>query len=320
MMKIVIFHAGSKQEALPADLPRLLEARQGTLWVDIGGPEEEDVRIMREVFRFHPLAIEDTLNQQQRPKVEEYADHLFLILNPMSFDQGQLDLRELDLFVGANYLVSVHSGEEPTLERVHQRLAEAGSAIPISPSYLMYLIMDVVIDNYFPLLDTIGEEVERIEDAVLAEPSRELLNRLFHIKRVLLEMWRIVWPQRDVFNKLAYHNLPFIDQATLRHYLRDVSDHLLWIADMVSTFRDTLSSIMDLYMSAISNRLNAVVNRLTVFALVIGVMTVVGGFYGMNFAQTWPPFAAWWGVPFVLGLMVVLTAALLVIFRKLGWY
>lgn len=320
MMRITLLQAGSTQEVTAAELPDLLKAQQGTLWVDISSPNEEDVRIMREVFHFHPLAIEDTLNQQQRPKVEEYADHLFMILNPMTFREGTLDLRELDLFVGGHYLVTVHSNAEPTLERVRQRLAEAGKVLPLSPGYLMYLIMDVVIDEYFPLLDAVGEEVEYIEDEVLETPRRELLNRLFHIKRVLLEMWRIVWPQRDVFNRLVYHNLPFIDQATLRYYLRDVSDHLLWIADMVSTLRDTLSSIMDLYMSAVSNRLNAVVNRLTVFALVIGVMTVVGGFYGMNFAQTWPPFSAPWGVPFVLGLMVILTAVLLVIFRKLDWF
>jgi magnesium transporter len=137
---------------------------------------------------------------------------------------------------------------------------------------------------------------------------------------MLVDMWRVVWPQREIFNRLTHHHLPFIDQEALQYYLRDVSDHLLWITDMVNTFRDTITGIMDLYMSAVSNRLNQVVNRLTVFALVIGVLTVIGGFYGMNFAQTWPPFADPWGVPFVVGMMVVITGVLLALFRWMGWY
>jgi magnesium transporter len=211
-------------------------------------------------------------------------------------------------------------GPEPVIDITRRRLEEGQSPLTISPGYLTYVLMDTVIDEYFPVLDALGEAIEQLEDDVMARPQRRLLAELFDIKHMLLEMWRVLWPQRDVLNQVSHHSLPAADQETLQHYLRDVTDHLLWIADMVSTFRDTLSSIMDLYMSAVSNRLNQVVNRLTVFALVVGVLTVVGGFYGMNFTQTWPPFNAPWGVPLVVVLMVILSGALLLFFRKKGWF
>jgi magnesium transporter len=133
-------------------------------------------------------------------------------------------------------------------------------------------------------------------------------------------MWRIIWPQRDIFGTLINHRLKFLDQESLQFYLRDVSDHLLWIADMVSTSRDTLTSMMDLHMSSVSNRLNKVVNRLTVVTIVSGVMAVITGFYGMNFQTTWPPFDNPAGVPFVLGLMLIVASVVLIAFRFLKWY
>jgi magnesium transporter len=133
-------------------------------------------------------------------------------------------------------------------------------------------------------------------------------------------MWRVVWPQRDILNNLAHHQISYVNQEMLQPYLRDVNDHLLWIADMVNTFRDTLTSVMDLYMSAVSNRLNIVVNRLTVFTVTVGLLGVVAGFYGMNFVDTWPPFRSAWGVPFTLLLMGSIAVTLLYVLHRLRWY
>jgi magnesium transporter len=180
--------------------------------------------------------------------------------------------------------------------------------------------MDIVIDGYFPFLDTVGEQVETLEDLILEKPTTDTLNQLFHLKRALLDMWRIVWPQREVFNILMHHNYSFLDQNSLQYYVRDVADHLMWIADMVSTFRDTLTSMMDLYMSSVSNGLNIVVNRLTIITIIIGVFTVISGFYGMNFEKTWPPFDTPWGVPFVLAVMIGAAAVLVGVFRWLRWF
>lgn len=308
------------QSVAGAQIAELLRAPSGTLWVDIVGPDEAGIALMRDVFGFHPLAIEDTRNQRQRPKLEEYADYLFLILNPVCEDSGDANFTELDVFVGRNFVVTVHATDEPVIAETRTRLERLGHAPDLTPSLLLYTLLDATVDTYFPLLDTLEEEIETLSNSVLARPRQQALNRLFQLKNTLIDMWRAVWPQREILSSLTHHNYAFVDQAAVGPFLRDVSDHLMWIADMVTTFRDTLTGVIDLYMSAVSNRLNTVVNRLTVFTVMIGLLTVISGFYGMNFAQTWPPFSAEWGVPFVLVLMVGVTIGLLALFRRLRWF
>jgi magnesium transporter len=317
-MTITIFNQKEAHSATLAELPDLLKSPTGTLWIDLVGPGEEELDLLHNVFHFHPLAIEDTRNQWQRPKVEEYADYLFVILDPIVWENNKLSFRELDVFVGHNYVVTVHQADEPVIAVVSERLKRTGFSI--SASYLLYVLMDVIVDGYFPVLDEIEDRIDWLGDTVLTRPSPKLLSELFDLKTTLVKLWRVVWPQREIPNRLSHHDLPFLDQETVVHYLRDVSDHLMWIADMVSTFRDTLTGVMDLYMSSVSNRLNRVVNRLTVITVIIGVLTVIGGFYGMNFEHTWPPFSSDLGVPFVVFLMSGVIVGLLVLFKKLDWY
>ncbi len=319
-MTITLYDAQTTETLTAADLPARLAAQTGTIWVDLTGPTDDDVQLMQSVFHFHPLAIEDTRNFRQRPKVEAYANYLFIILNPVVLAERVPVFRELDVFVGPNYIVTVHPGDEPVIAEVRSRITRAIGVQAITPSYLLYVLLDAVVDGYFPVLDMLEEEIEQLGDDILTDPKRSSLNRLFELKTALVDMWRVVWPQREILNQLMDRSLGIIEQDPLRHYLRDVYDHLMWIADMVSTFRDTLTSVMDLYMSAVSNRLNVVVNRLTIITVVIGVLTVISGFYGMNFEHNWPPFASPGGVLFALALMVSIPAALLAIFRKLGWY
>jgi magnesium transporter len=301
-------------------LPTLLASESETIWVDMVGPTDEDVTVMHDVFKFHALAIEDTRNQEQRPKAEEYDDHMFIILNPLQYKDNTVDFRELDVFVGKNYIVVVHPTEEPVIQAARQRIQQSHISLPRTPSYVLYTLMDVTIDTYFPFLDEAGDSIETIENSILEKPDPEALNQLFHLKRSLLNMWRVVWPQREVFNILMHHNIEYLDQQALQYYLRDVADHLMWVADMVNTLRDTLTSMMDLYMSSVSNGLNIVVNRLSIITIIIGVFTVISGFYGMNFLNTWPPFDAPWGVPFALATMVVSALMLVGIFRWLNLF
>ncbi len=318
-MQITAYNAQGSRDVPAPDRDTLL-ASADVLWIDITGPGDDDIKLMRDVFHFHPLAIDDTRNQRQRPKVDEYDDHLFAILNPVMPEDGDsVAFRELDVFVGRNYVVSVHPGDEPIIEEARQRIGRT-RAMPISAGYILYVLTDIVVDKYFPILDEIGEEVEELEQALLEKPQQEMLNRLFRLKRMLAELWRVVSQQRDMFNVLSRRDLPYVDAETLQYQLRDVYDHLLRITDMTSTYRDLLTSMVDLYMSSVSNRLNRVVNRLTVVTVIIGALAVMTGFYGMNFEQTWPPFPADWGVPFVILMMMLAITAILVIFRRLGWY
>ncbi len=317
MATITVYDKKSKRSAEPDDLTDLIGPDKNTVWVDMLGPDDDDLALLRDVFKFHPLSIEDTRNHWQRGKVDEYADYLFTILNPVEWGTKRPVFRELDVFIGCNYVVTVHRGDEPLLANVQERI-ERLSTMPTS-GFLLYAILDIVVDGYFPVLDQLQEQIEDLGDQVLAEPNQKMLNQLFDMKKTLVDMWRILWPQRDIPNKIMHHDLPFLDEDALTHYLRDVSDHLMWIAEMVNTFRDTLTGTLDLYMSAVSNRLNAVVNRLTVVTVSIGILTVISGFYGMNFNDTWPPFGSSLGVPFVLALMLGIVSGLLLLFKKLDW-
>lgn len=306
-MRVFWFAADKMEQILAPDWTELLARKDGVLWVDMAGPTLEDTKILHDVFHFHPLAIEDTTNQRQRPKIEEYRDHLFVILNPVDEFKDDLNFRELDVFVTHTSIVTVHSAaHEPIVDQVMYRCnAKVEAAQKITVGFLIYALADSVVDLYFPLLDQIGEEIDIISETVIENPRREDLNRVFRIKRALAEMWRVAAQQRDMFNVFQRQESPYISEEISRYYMRDVYDHLLRISDTVSTFRDTMSSVVDLYLSSVSNRLGIVVKRLTVVTIGIGVLTVISGFYGMNFEHTFPPFSADWGVPFVLLLMLL---------------
>jgi magnesium transporter len=316
MTRVTSITTSGCSEAKITDITRLLAARRGLVWVDMLGPTPDDLRLLEEVFHFHPLAIEDTTNFKQHPKLEHYPDFLFVIVNTIDIETGELRYHEVDVFVGKNYIVTIHAHSQPTLDTAFERIQREAAAAPLSPGYLLYTLMDSIIDGYFPVLDTISEQIERLEDQILENPRRESLAELFTMRRSLINLWRVVWPERDMVSVLSHRTTRFMDQEEIQPYLRDLFDHLLWIADMVNTFRDTATSIMDLYMSAVSNRLNRVVNRLTVFTVVIGAMAVITGFYGMNFERTWPPFGAGWGVLFVLGLIAVAIMVLVGVVRR----
>lgn len=318
-MRVVRFTEAGMEPIEAPDLPALLAQPNGVLWVDLSGPTVEDVRLMRDVFHFHPLAIEDTTNQRQRPKVEEYRDHLFIILNPVDEYTGELSFRELDVFVTHSTIVTVHNGDseaivDQVMQRCHVRV-EVGQKVSVG--FLLYALADAVVDLYFPLLDTIGDEIEAMSQEIIDKPTRDILNRLFRLKRALAEMWRVAGQQRDMFTVFTRLESSYLTEEIARYYMRDIYDHLLRISDTVSTFRDTVSGVVDVYLSSVSNRLAIVVQRLTVVTIGIGMLTVISGFYGMNFTHTWPPFEEPWGVPFVLTLMLIALVVVIIVMWRL---
>ena len=312
MLRVLTWTDKGGVEADAAKLPEILAAG-GCTWVDVTGPDDAEAALMRDLFKFHPLAIEDTRNQHQRPKVEEYPNHLFLILNPGTLADAECAFRELDVFVAENLVVTVHPTEEPAVVEAERRLARQFPT-GVTAAHVLYTLLDTVVDGYFPILDDLGDEIDELEDLVLEKPSHQTLERLFRLKRQLVMLRKVVAPQRDAMTLINRRDLPYLKTESVAYYLRDVQDHILRITDMADTFRDLLSSGIDLYMSATSNRLNRVVNRLTVVTIAVGILAVITGFYGMNFEHTWPPFGAWWGVPFIL---LVMTAAVLAVTKVL---
>jgi len=313
-MDVLVFDDHSPRKVSPKELPRLLAEEEAAIWVDMTGPTEEDVRVLLDVFGFHPLAVEDTRNQKQRPKAEEFPNYLVLILNPMRSKGAPEMFRELDVFIGQRFLVTVHPAAEPTVEQAVARLDPSRVPGAITTTMLLYTLIDVVIDGYFPVLDRIEAEVEQLGQRLVHKPDQQTLDRLFMLQRALSNIWHVIGPQQAIMTVLTTHPLVFIDQNSL-YYLRDLADHLARITDTVRTLRDMLNSMINLYASAVSNQLNRDVNRLTLLAVAVAVLTVIGGFYGMNFERTWPPFDAAWGVPVVIVMMLLSVVVLMVLFR-----
>jgi len=343
-VKIIRYGADGVQDSPPDPLPHLLAREDGTLWVDMTGPTEDDLRTLRDVFHFHPLAIEDTLKQRQRPKLEEYEGYFFLTIhaaqpgrernarltphqpaNPRgasgkaSTPVGTgLTWDELDIFFGPRYVVTVHPQAAPALEDAQVRLTRAAPALRAGADYLLYTILDAAVDTYFPVIDRVDAALERLEDQLFRKPSARTLDHIFALKRTLLQMRRVAAPLRDLLNGLTRRDLPLIRPHTLV-YFRDIFDHLLRITDAIDTHRDLITGALDIYLSVISNRLNEVMKVLTVVTAAFASLAVITGVYGMNFERAFPPFDWPYGFAAVLLGMAGVVAVMLALFRRKGW-
>jgi magnesium transporter len=315
MQILTYYEQDHPREISRSELDHLMKTDTGVIWVDITGPSPDDIDLLEKQFKFHPLAVEDVQNQAQRPKAEEFANYLFIILNPIEHTEDTILFRELDVFIGPRYIVTVHLDQEPVIDIAKARIVPDRLHFVLSATYLLYVLFDTVVDQYLPVLESLETEIDVVGDLILYQPDADVLTRLFRLKRSLNEMWWVIWPQQDIVNTLMNHNLVFIDTKS-QYYLRDVSDHLSRVTNTVQALRETVPSLINLQMSAVSNRLNRAVNGLTIMTIVIGVSAVIGGFYGMNFTHTWPPFDAPWGVPVA---MLMMASASLLVYFVLRW-
>ena len=289
------------------------------VWLNVDGlGDAEAIRRFGEIFGIHPLALEDVINVHQRPKVEPYEKYLFIVMH-MLLTGEKLDTEQLSLFLGSNFVLTFQEqpgGDcfAPIRERIrknHGRIRAAG------PDYLVYSLLDAVVDNYFPILERAGERLETVEQEVVTQPRNETLARIQAIKRDLLLLRRAVWPMREALNSLLRDDTPFIARET-RTYLRDCYDHSVRIIDILETDRETSFGLLETYLSSVSNRMNEIIKVLTIITTIFMPLTFIAGIYGMNFAHmpelNWP-----WAYPLVMGLMAAIAAAMLVYFRRKGW-
>ncbi len=251
----------------------------GALWLDLAQPTEEDLSWLERTFHFHPLAIEDCRHFNQRAKVEAYDGYLFLSFTTSLRSNGDMQAREMEAFLGPDYLVTVHREPLDMLDDVRARMTPDTHA-----DFILYLIADHMADHYFPLLDEIEDEIDSLEDQILENATQETLHRIFTLKQHLVFMRKITAPMRDVMNALASTRYGLIDQQTAL-YFRDVFDHLARIYDLVETSRDLLGNALDTYLSTVSNRLNEVMKRLTLIATIFMPISFLAGLGGINFKQ-----------------------------------
>lgn len=312
----------------PLDLVSARMEETGITWVQMQGfADLRRLRSLGEVFELDPLTLEDLIGHPQRPKQERYPHYIEVILYRPDLQAGdRLRLEQIGLILGDRWLLTVEAdGGSAGFEELERRLAGNRLAYPrLEADTLAYLVLDWIIDTYFPVLESYGEELERLEDAVVARPTQSLLSEIYELRRELMVLRRVVWPLRDVINALIRDRTPLISDD-VRMDLRDCADHAYFLLDTLETYRDLANNLMEVYLSSISNRLNQVMKLLAILSTVFMPLTLIAGIYGMNFnTQTsrwnmpelnWP-----YGYPFVLGLMLAIAAALLWLFWQRGWF
>jgi magnesium transporter len=289
-------------------------------WLDLEAPTREQLREMEQIFQFHPLALEDAEHFHQRPKLDNFGDYVFLVFYGGWADHppGAEPVREVHMFVSGQYLVTIHRDPLPPLD---EELEQLDGRVLHSEQFLLYRVFDALTDSFFPVLTGIDDEIDRLEAAVLANPTDAQLQRLFALKRELLSMRKVVTPQRDLFarsiDELA--ELPGLELDE-RDYFRDVYDHLIRISDLIDSYRDLLSGATDLYLSTVSNRQNDVMKQLTVIATVFLPLSFITGFFGQNFAYMVRQIQYEWVFwVFGVGSMLATCLGLFVFFRRKGW-
>jgi magnesium transporter len=295
--------------------------RDQFFWLDLTAPSRDDLAKLHELFGLHPLALEDSEEFGQRPKLDNYGDYVFMVFYG-AWRHGADDREPLDevhLFISGQYLISVHRDPLPPLE--HQRKQLDGRVLH-SEQFVLYRVFDTLTDSFFPLLAEMDDEIDELESAVLANPTGQQLERLFSLKRQLVAMRKVVTPQRDLFARSVDQiaELPGL-QLDERDYFRDVYDHLIRISDLIDSYRDLLSGATDLYLSTVSNRQNDTTKQLTVIATIFLPLSFITGFFGQNFGFLVTDLIspAWTFWVFGVGSMVVTCAGLLEFFRRKGW-
>lgn len=289
-------------------------------WVNVEGIGQLTLlKALGNCFGIHPLVLEDIANTEQRPKAEEYDHYLFVVLKVLTPVSGGVNCEQVSFLLGGNWLLTFQEGLEgdpfgPVRDRLQNgqgRLRSQGA------DFLAYSLMDVVVDNYFLVLEKVADSIEALEEEVMRAPSQRSLAEIYRLKRELLFIHKAIWPLREVVSSMLRRESSLVKEQT-RIYLRDVYDHTVQVIETLETLRDMLSGMLDIYLSTVSNRLNAIMKVLTIITTIFMPLTFIAGLYGMNFKYM-PELASPWGYPAVLLLMAAVTVGMLVFFRRKKW-
>jgi magnesium transporter len=348
MRTLLLFQDGHFRNDFPGhQIGGFLDDLGSRAWLDIQDPIDEDGLLLRDEIGFHPLAVEDAFRAHERPKVDAYdlstganlsalaasaegiegaahsmparSAYYFVAFYAARFDpeHDHVVSQAVSLFIGPNYLITVHQGDLPHIRDTMARWQAPNSPLGNNIGSLVHAFLDALVDDYFPLMDQVADRVEEMEDTIFKHFEEESIETIFRLKKDLLAMRRVVAPERDVLNVLLRRQLPIFtaEDAT---YLQDVYDHIVRVTDNIDTYRDLLSSALDSYLSLQSNKLNTIMKTLTIASIILMTAALITGFYGQNFhifpALSWPIGSLW-----SLILIAVATVALVVYFRKKKW-
>jgi magnesium transporter len=291
-------------------LAEVLKIQKGLLWVDICAESiESSETLLRDIFGFHPLAVDDALRETHVPKVDDWGRYLYLVVyafqNKIQYSE-QAHFIELDIFLGRNFLVTYHENVIPAQDEIWEICQKDERCQTRGAAYLFYRLMDTMVDQYLYLVEAIDDTVDEIEDQVFTRPEPEVLEAIFTLKRTLLRLRRILMPQREVFNKLSRGDYTIIERVDM-FYFRDIYDHVIRLHDLTESMRDLVGGALDSYLSVVNNRMNEVMKILTIITTLFMPLSFLTGFFGMNFFQAAFPLQAWTGkLAFVLTVVIML--------------
>ena len=322
-VEITLFnYAGAQCDERTVTNPNDLQppADETVTWINVGGVHKIDVlEAFGKQFGLHPLLLEDIANTDQRPKLDDYETYVFLVVKMLAVtDRGGILVEQVSFVLGRNYVLSFQENGTDVFSPVRDRLrAGKGRLRHNGSDYLLYALVDAVVDQYFAVLESLGEKIETLQERVMADPKPDILRDIHALKRQLLFVRRAVWPLREVTNSLSRSDCPYLHEPT-KVFFRDVYDHVVQIVDTIETLREMLSASLEIYLSSVSYRLNAVMRVLTVITTIFMPLSFIASVYGMNFEHM--PELKWeWGYPFVLGAMGLVAAGMLIGFRRRKW-
>lgn len=320
---ITTFHysrTGCEEQQLEQPDRLVAPVDESVLWINVGGVHKvEVVEAIGKQFSLHPLLLEDVANTDQRPKLDDYEVYVFLVMKMLSLtDRQEIAVEQVSLVLGKNYVLSFQENGTDVFQPVRERLRGGKGRLRQSGAdYLLYALVDAIVDQYFAVLEMLGEKIEALQQTVVADPQPETLKDIHALKRQLLFLRRAVWPLRDVMNNLSRSDCPFLQQPT-KVFFRDVYDHVVQIVDTIETLREMVSACLDIYLSSVSYRLNAVMRVLTVITTIFMPLSFIASIYGMNFEHM-PELKSEWGYPVVLVVMLAVGIIMLVLFKNKRW-
>jgi magnesium transporter len=304
------------------ELPRLLADKGNQVWVDMQGAlDGEYERVLTQVFHFHPLAIEDALRDTHLPKLDDYASYLYLVFHTVAMGDEEMDIdtEEVDVFLGANFLVTIHEDPRRSIERCWNIEHHVEVGLARGPAMLLYELLDSQIDNYIPLIDAFEAQLEKLGDDIFRSTVEErvLLDRLLTAKSSALRLQRILAPQRELLGRLSTGEYKVVP-THVRMYYRDVYDHLARLANLSDSMRDLSSSTIETHLALVNNRMNEVMKVLTMVSTIFIPLSFIAGVYGMNFHYM-PELEIRWFYPLVWAVFISIAVTMLIIFRKRKW-
>jgi magnesium transporter len=323
-MEILVYRQGThkiEENWTAADLPELLTDTSAVIWVDMEAPTEADERVLLDVFKFHPLTVEDCRENRHYPKVEEFEGYLYFIVHGVTADISpeRFNTIELDGFLGRNYVITYHHEMFRSIDNVKQLLRTTPVACQRGTAFLLHQILDQVVDYYSPVLDDFDDRIDKLEDDIftLKRPNNMILSEIMDLKRSVLRLRRISVKQMDILQRMSRGEFALITEE-MRPFYRDVYDHLVRVVDLAENYRDLISGSLEAYLSVVSNRLNEIMKVLTIFSAIMLPLTFIAGVYGMNF-DNMPELHSRYGYYGVWIIMVAVAVAMLLFFKRRGW-